>query len=213
LRIGGTTGGVVAVSPVVSIRSEIVANPQTLLHFSSLPPIDSSTTPITTTISTTGTLSLTTGIFGNSATALTDSNLSFLPSLGNFAESNDFTFRFRYKTDGRSYTPVIHNGSAVDYLFVQGGTYRIGTGNFDNTDTGVVAASATFDAISLERKSGVLYLYVNGTLVSSRAYTRFIYNEPIYIELRLATIDEFGYFLGTALAAPAASYTVETSPY
>lgn len=80
-------------------------------------------------------------------------------------------------------------------------------------DTGVVASSITFDAISLERKAGVIYLYINGTLVGSHAYPRLITNEPIFIELRLATIDEFAYFLGTALAAPAASYTVETSPY
>jgi len=213
LRLGGTTGGVVAVSPVVSIRSEIVANPSTLLHFSSLPPTDSATTPITPTISTTGTLSLTSGVFGDAAVALTDSTIFFTPSVGNFAESGDFTFRFRYKTDGRSYTPVIHNGSAVDYLYIQAGTYRIGTGNFDNTDTGVVAASASFDAISLERKDGILYLYVNGTLVGSRAYTRFISNEPIFIELRLTTIDEFAYFLSTALTAPAPTYTIETSPY
>jgi len=211
LRIGGTTGGVVAVSPVVSVRSELVAKPSLLLHFASLPPLDSSTSPITPTITTTGTLSLTTGVFGNSATALTDVLIYAMPT--SFPEYGDFTYRLRYRSDGRAYTPIIGSDGHRTLLIVRNGSYCLGNSEFDYTNTGIAPATVGFDAISVERKDLLLYFYLNGTLVATHPCIDYIYGEPIELELRLATIDEFAYFLSTALAAPAASYTVETTPY
>lgn len=196
--------------------------PKLLLHFSSLPFLNSASPSgfSAPTISGSGTPALTTGVFSTAGTsANTDNALELVQSMLSGTEPllGDYTIRCRiaYNHTGISTRGLISNGSSNEYLAIRGWKYALGASS-DSVDSGVYVIIGGFQAISVERKAGTTYLYVDGVLTctnSSVNAARYIGVEPITINLNGVIVDEFAYFSGVALANGASSYTVETTPF
>lgn len=154
--------------------------------------------------------------------------VTFLTDDPDHAMKPNFTFRFRY-------TPTISTAGGVTSMLEVNDPIQIL--NYSNagisvfrgfpTVTGLTLNAGTSYAISVEAYNNNGYLYINGVLVhtfvdlATNCYAFFNYNNPLIINLGATTndvaeapiFDEFAFFNGTALAAGASSYIVETIPY
>jgi hypothetical protein len=182
-------------------------HPTFLLHLDSIPTVDYSLNNLVVT-NPGGIPTLTTGVFSN---GITNGYVSPQLLTGMFPESDDFTVAFRYRTSSFiSDMEILTNGSGHHYVVCRAGKFNL----LDTVDSGILVENTSFYAVRFERKSGIAYLYIDGVLVAQTAYTRFISNEQIMLGTNSITYaDEYMYLQGVALAAPASSYTVETSPY
>ena len=154
--------------------------------------------------------------------------VTFLTEDPDHAMQPNFTFRFRY-------APTVSTIGGISSMFEVNGPIQVL--NHSNTGisvfrgfptvTGLTLNVGTSYAISVEVYNNNGYLYVDGALVhtfvdmQTNCYAYYVYNNPLIINLGPTTndvteapiFDEFAFFNGTALAAGASSYTVETIPY
>lgn len=153
--------------------------------------------------------------------------VTYLTEDPNHAMQPNFTIRFRY-------TPTVDTAGGV--TFVLDVESPIAFDNYTNSSfsvfrgfpNAVVAMSAgTTYAISIEAYNNNGYFYVDGVLVhtfidlAANCYANYSYLNPLILDLGhtindvgVAPIfDEFLFVNGTALAAGASSYQVETVPF
>ena len=140
----------------------------------------------------------------------------------------DFTFRFRYTptvSTAGGVTGTLTVNSAIDMSNLSNTGFAVFRG-FPNV-TGLTLNAGQSYAISVEAYNNNGYLYIDGNLVSTfvdlqtNCYAYFPFASPLLILLggtvndvaEAPIFDEFAFFNGTALAAGASSYTVETIPY
>lgn len=154
--------------------------------------------------------------------------VTYLAEDPDHAMQPNFTIRFRY-------TPTISTaGGLTTVLDVNA---AISMANITNTGfyvfrgfpavTGLTLNVGQKYAISVEAYNNNGYLYIDGALVhtfvdlQTNCYAFYSYNNPLIFDLGPTTndvaeapiFDEFLFVNGTALAAGASSYQVETIPY
>lgn len=155
-------------------------------------------------------------------------HVTYLPEDPDHAMQPNFTIRFRY-------TPTESTGAgSTGVLYVEGPIHMI---NYNNSSldvfrgysavTGLSMVAGTKYAISIEAYNNNGYLYIDGVLVhtfidlATNCYAIYSYSNPLIFYLGITTndvslapmFDEFLFVNGTALAAGASSYQVETVPF
>lgn len=155
-------------------------------------------------------------------------HVTYLNSDPDYQMQPNFTIRFRYtptiSTAGGA-TTVLDVGNPINMYNVTNTGFHVFRG-FPNV-TGLTLNAGQSYAISLEAYNNNGYLYIDGSLVhtfvdlQTNCYASYSYSSPLIFNLGATTndvaeapiFDEFAFINGTALAAGASSYTVETTPY
>jgi len=195
-----------------SVTRFLLPNPPPSIYFpfSTYPFTNQGTTPVD---STGGAISSSHPLFGTSSLINTGVHLYISPTAGdNFIHlPADFTFRWS------EYSEVLDNAYGT-FASLFGAMYRTTAGytipilgNLAFTNT-----TGSYYRFSYERYNGVLYFYVNGTLLHSTAYAGEFANQLMVTGVETTAIhyiDELALWVGTSLARGASSYTVESVPF
>jgi len=206
-----------ALTNVVTTNQPI---PSLLLHLNSLPPTDSITPTITTSIPYEN-------LAVSSSSTLMPDNLAIVPTT---QPSGTYHLAINLDTTVLDLTQVtvrlrFHTSTINAYLDFINGWFSLVGGFFCFGSSQVPTTTAIVlnhnYAASIEYLSGTMYLYIDGVLIGSAivspiSYTQFFINGfsgGYNASAAMQEFTEFAVFYGTCLAAPAASYTVETSRY
>jgi uncharacterized phage protein (TIGR02218 family) len=215
------------------------ANASLLYHFDAYPFVESTGALINQGTNVAGQFTTTGQTFGTGAFFASQGSghgenggaldVTFLTEDPDHIMQPEFTFRFRYTptTDtAGGYTQVLDVGSAIDMGNFTNSAFPVFRG-FGNAS--VALSAGTSYAISIEAHNNNGYLYIDGVLahtfvdLATNCYAYYAFNNPLRIKLGGTVndvseagrplFDEFLFVNGTALAAGASSYEVETVPF